>query len=125
MSLTGTNLPDRKTWSTAASPSNLTMAALVGFLFVGQATDWKILGRKAKPNSSITFGTPVATGKSAGATGQHSHPMRNPEARNREVRNVPERNTTLHDAIKSDSSSAVADRRPGSLKAPKGPSQLD
>ncbi len=55
---TATNFPDRKSWNAAASPSNLAMAALVGFLFVGQATDWKILfGRKAKASSSVKFGS--------------------------------------------------------------------
>jgi hypothetical protein len=70
MNLLGMNFPDRNTWSTAASPSNLAVAALVGFLFVGQATDWKILGRKAKVDSSVKFGAPA--GKSVGAALQHS-----------------------------------------------------
>ena len=53
MNLPELNFPDRKSWSAAASPSNLAMAALVGFLFVGQATDWKILfGRKSKASST-------------------------------------------------------------------------
>ncbi len=47
------NIPDRKTWSAAVSPSNLAMAALVGFLCMGQATEWKILGRKGKGPKTI------------------------------------------------------------------------
>ncbi len=52
------NLPNQKTWNEMASPSNLAMAALIGFLLVGHATDWKILGRKAKANSLARFAAP-------------------------------------------------------------------
>lgn len=99
------NLPDRNAWSSAASPSNLAMAALVGFLFVGQATDWKILGRKARPDSSVKFGASAVTGMSAGTRAQHS----------RQVPSEAEPKATPHDAALLDSNSeVVADRRPGS-----------
>jgi len=45
------------------------MAALVGFLLVGQATDWKVISRRpAKVNASTRFGTlemPVTPGRAA------------------------------------------------------------
>ena len=37
------NQTGQKSLETLASPSNLAMATLVGFLFVGQSTDWKML----------------------------------------------------------------------------------
>ncbi|SRR6266478_8857668 len=42
-----------------ASPSNVAMATLVGFLSVGYVTDWKMLrGRPSKSSSAITPGLP-------------------------------------------------------------------
>lgn len=50
---------DQKSWTDLACPSNLIMAALVGFLLVGQATDWKVISRRpAKVNATTRFGTP-------------------------------------------------------------------
>ena len=41
-----------------ASPSNMAMATLVGFLSVGYVTDWKMLrGRPLKSSSAITPGS--------------------------------------------------------------------
>ena len=51
------NLRDEKTWRNLASPSGLVMAGLIGFLCVGQITDWKIIsGRSSKSKSSVPFG---------------------------------------------------------------------
>jgi hypothetical protein len=54
------NLSDQRSWTGLASPSNLAMAALVGFLFVGQATDWKVISR-GQPKATVTtrFGIPA------------------------------------------------------------------
>jgi hypothetical protein len=47
------NQTGQKSLETLASPSNLAMATLVGF--VGQSTDWKMLrGRPSKSTSSVT-----------------------------------------------------------------------
>jgi len=40
------------------SPSNLAMATLVGFLFVGQSTDWKML--RGRPSKSTTSVAPIS-----------------------------------------------------------------
>ncbi len=66
MNTSGPGFPDRKTWRSVVSPSNLAMAALVGFLFVGQATDWRILGHQANANPSASFGKSVARGNATG-----------------------------------------------------------
>jgi hypothetical protein len=51
------NFPDQKSWNGLVCPSNLAMVALVGFLSVGQATDWKIISRRpAKANAATRFG---------------------------------------------------------------------
>lgn len=48
------NQSSQKSLEALASPSNLAMATLVGFLFVGQSTDWKMLrGRSSKPATSL------------------------------------------------------------------------
>jgi hypothetical protein len=106
------NLPDRKSWIAAVSPSNLAMAALVGFLCLGQATEWKILGRnKAKANSSVKLGAPELSRNGA----QHL----------RHVRANSLREAT-REAAKSDSTSEeVADRRPATREGQKNQGQLD
>ena len=106
-----TNFPDRKTWGAAASPSNLAMAALVGFLCIGQATEWKILGRKAKASSSVKLGAPELSRNSAIQARQvRANSLR---AGNRET-------------VKSDpKSEEVADRRPAPRESQKGQGQLD
>jgi hypothetical protein len=49
------NQVGQKSLEGLASPSNLAMATLVGFLFVGQSTDWKMLrGRPSKSTTSVT-----------------------------------------------------------------------
>jgi hypothetical protein len=106
------NVPDRKTWSAAASPSNLAMAALVGFLFLGQSTDWKILGRKAKANSSVRFGAPELS--------------RNGAHHSRQSRLGSERAGTQRSATHSDANrEEVADRRPATRETQKNAGQLD
>jgi hypothetical protein len=88
------------------------MAALVGFLFVGQATDWKILfSRKAKANSSLKFGAPEMT--RAGA--QHS----------RQVRAGASREAAVRDSTNADPKSEIADRRPAPSEVHKSESELD
>jgi len=48
---------DEKTWRNLASPSSLAMAGLLGFLCVGQVTDWKMISRRSsKSKSSVRFG---------------------------------------------------------------------
>ena len=48
---------DEKTWRNLASPSSLAMAGLLGFLCVGQMTDWKMISRRSsKSKSSVRFG---------------------------------------------------------------------
>ena len=116
MNLPVTNLPDRKAWSAAVSPSNLAMAALVGFLFVGQATDWKILfGRKAKANSSVKFGSPELSRSGV-------HPSRHVRAGT--VRDAALHAPNLHAPNKGDPNSEVADRR-AAPREEKSPGDLD
>ena len=56
------NQTGQKSLETLASPSNLAMATLVGFLFVGQSTDWKMLrGRPSKSTSSVAPFSPEQT----------------------------------------------------------------
>jgi hypothetical protein len=60
----------QKSLETFASPSNLAMATLVGFLFVGQSTDWKMLrGRPSKSTASVV---PVSTEHSTHAVRTYS-----------------------------------------------------
>lgn len=119
MNLPETNLPDRKSWNAAASPSNLAMAALVGFLFLGQATDWKILGRKSKASSSVKFGAPELTRNGL------------PGARRVRAGSLPEatretdRKTTRETTNSDPNSEEVADRRPASRETQRSPGQLD
>ena len=48
---------DEMTWRNLASPSSLAMAGLLGFLCVGQMTDWKMISRRSsKSKSSVRFG---------------------------------------------------------------------
>ncbi len=48
------SLPSRRSFTGVTSPSNVVLAALVGFLFVGHGTDWKILrGRSARSVSAF------------------------------------------------------------------------
>jgi len=122
------NLPDRKTWNAAVSPSNLAIAALVGFLCMGQATDWKILGRNAKVNSTVKLGAPVMTGKSSSAV---AYPVRHRPAGS-------DRKAVLSDSTKRADATAgtvptnvdpnseeVADRRPVARESQKSAPQLD
>ena len=48
-----------------ASPSNMTIAVLVGFLFVGHTSDWRILhGRPARParlEAALPSGIPIGS----------------------------------------------------------------
>ena len=116
MNLPELNLPDRKSWSAAASPSNLAMAALVGFLFVGQATDWKILfGRKSKAISTVRFGMPELSGTFSRTGAQHSR-----HARAAFLRDAP-----VHHSTKADPNSEVADRRSATREAQKSQRELD
>ena len=116
------NLPDRKTWHAAVSPSNLAIAVLVGFLCVGQATDWKILGRKAKANSTVKLGAPDMTGKSSSAVAYQAHRMRAGSGRTAALSDV----TKGTDAMRADpNSEEVADRRPATREVQKGARQLD
>jgi hypothetical protein len=81
------SVPNEKTVSGLASPSNLALAALVGFLFVGTVTDWTMLhGRASKSRKSSLTGR-------AGASA------------NNRLRQIPP------GASKSDPFSDVADRR--------------
>ena len=51
------NRLDQKGWRSVASPSGLAMAGLLGFLCVGEMTDWKIISRRSsKSKSSVRFG---------------------------------------------------------------------
>jgi len=49
-----------------ASPSNMAMATLVGFLSVGYVTDWKML--RGRPSKSSSVITPGLNRQAAGAT---------------------------------------------------------
>jgi hypothetical protein len=49
-----------------ASPSNMAMATLVGFLSVGYVTDWKML--RGRPSKSSSVITPGSNRQAAGAT---------------------------------------------------------
>jgi len=57
--------PQWNSSSTFASPSNVTIAVLVGFLFVGHTSDWKILhGRRARParlEAALPPGIPIGS----------------------------------------------------------------
>jgi len=116
MSLSGNTLPDRRSWSAAASPSNLAMAALVGFLFVGQATDWKILGRRAKLQSSVKFGTPEVAGRAVGAGAYDPRAVRTVTARKSAPSNATKGDPTLEE---------IADRRPATHEPRKSQQELD
>jgi hypothetical protein len=105
------NIPDRRTWSAAVSPSNLAMAALVGFLCVGQATEWKILGRKGKANSSVKLGAPDLS--------------RNAVHHSRQVRANSLRAANRETAKPDPTSEEVADRRPATRETQKNQGQLD
>jgi hypothetical protein len=60
------NQAGQKSLEVLASPSNLAMATLVGFLFVGQSTDWKMLrGRPSKSTSSVAPFSPEHTAQAA------------------------------------------------------------
>ena len=116
MNLPDLNFPDRKSWSAAASPSNLAMVALVGFLFVGQATDWKLLfGRKSKAISTVRFGTPELSAGLSGAETHHS----------RHTRAAVLRDSPMHNSTKADPNSEVADRRSATREAQKSQRELD
>jgi hypothetical protein len=122
MHLSEFNLPDRKTWNAALSPSNLAMAVLVGFLCVGQATDWKILGRKAKANSTVKLGAPDSTGKSSGAVAYRARHVRAVSGRAAAISGA----TKGPEATRTDpNSEEVADRRPATREVQKGAGQLD
>lgn len=64
------------------SPSSLAIGLLVGFLFVGQMSDWKIIpNRASRPKSSVRFGVEArrlpANQRSVGAAlrGAYSDPV--------------------------------------------------
>jgi hypothetical protein len=64
------NQSSQRSLENLASPSNLAMATLVGFLFVGQSTDWKMLrGRPSKSTSSVA---PLSADHSAHAARSYS-----------------------------------------------------
>lgn len=106
--LPATNLTGCRSWSAAVSPSNLALATLVGFLFVGQATDWKILfGRKSTANSSMKFGTLDSARKRT----QMASQVRSGSARG--------------SSIMTDPKSEVADRRPAANEVRNGERELD
>jgi hypothetical protein len=64
------NQAGQRSLEALASPSNLAMATLVGFLFVGQSTDWKMLrGRPSKSASSVA---PLSPEHTAHATRTYS-----------------------------------------------------
>jgi hypothetical protein len=93
------------------------MAALVGFLFVGQVTDWKLLGRKSKASSAVKFGSPELSRAELSRNGAHH---------SRHVRTGPQRNTSPHDMQRDNpNSEEVADRRPATHEDQKGNGQLD
>ena len=104
------HLHNQKSWKELVSPSNLAMAALVGFLFAGQVTDWKILGRK-KANTHVKFGTP----ESSRAWAQHS----------RHANAGFLRDSTVQRLTKADPKSEVADRRPANHEAQTNPGELE
>jgi hypothetical protein len=87
------------------------MAALVGFLCVGQATEWKILGRKAKASSTVKLGAPELS--------------RNSTIHARQVR-ADSLRAANRQAVKTDPmSEEVADRRPAMRESQKNQGQLD
>ena len=91
-----------------ASPSNVAMAVLVGFLSVGYVTDWKMLrGRPSKSAMAVTPRSPVRA----------SGPFK---SRLRTVRSESGATVYLHVAPRSE----VADRRAAS-RDQKNPSELD
>lgn len=115
MNLPEFNFPDRKTWSGAVSPSNLAMAVLVAFLCVGQATDWQILGRKAKANSTVKLSAPDLTVKTSGAMVHQG----------RHLQAGPRVELTRGDVTSGDPNSEVADRRSATRDDQKSTRQLD
>lgn len=112
------NLPDRKTWSAALSPSNLAMAVLVGFLCVGQATDWKMLGRKAKANSTVKLGAPDMTAKTSSAVAYRARHLRAGSTRTAATRGPAATRTDPN-------AEEVADRRPAARDDQNSTRQLD
>ena len=118
----------QKSWNGLTSPSNLAMAALIGFLFVGQATDWKILfGRKSKSISSVKFGTPgLSQGHELSRTGvQHSRPVRARSLRDAALSDAALHDSTLRGSTRTDPNSEVADRRSLTREAQKSQRELD
>jgi hypothetical protein len=91
-----------------ASPSNMAMATLVGFLSVGYVTDWKIL--RGRPSKSSSVITPGSNRQAAGA----------PNSRLRYVRS--ENGRPIYVTV--DPRSEVADRRAATTDAKSG-SELD
>jgi hypothetical protein len=59
------NLLQQKAIRAFASPSNMAMTVLVGFLSVGYFTDWKML--RGRPSKSATAATPGIPEHAAGS----------------------------------------------------------
>jgi hypothetical protein len=91
-----------------ASPSNMAMATLVGFLSVGYVTDWKML--RGRPSKSSSVITPGSTRQSAGATNSRLRYVRSQNGR------------PIYVTV--DPRSEVADRRAATTDA-KSRSELD
>ena len=88
------NFSNPKAWQGLSSPSSITMAALIGFLCLGELTDWRIISsRSAKARATGRFG---AIGHTSGAA------LASPGREPLKVRNAS-----------SDPLSEVADRRNG------------
>ncbi len=81
-----------KSW---LSPSNVTMAALVAFLFVGTATDWKILpGRAQKSRLSAKSGVSRHASPAVNARVLRSGPS---SSASDPVSDVADRRNALHE----------------------------
>lgn len=94
------NVPNEKSLSGLASPSNLAMAALVGFLFVGTATDWKMLHGRA-PKSRLSAKSDLAGRNGSSAKYRSSQIPSNDSARGTsrpgQTSDVADRRSSLHD----------------------------
>jgi len=62
-----------------ASPSNMAMATLVGFLSVGYVTDWKML--RGRPSKSSAIITPGVTRQAAGSANSRLRYLRSENGR--------------------------------------------
>ena len=71
------NLPLQRTARGFASPSNLAITTLLGFLCVGYLTDWEIL--RGRPSRSAVIATP---GMPKVATDSHPSRLRYADPRN-------------------------------------------